>query len=190
MFFPNIYPSHKNELYKGTWQSEQYFIEAKEIVLNAFTFRKEKLSSKTRAVEKLISDSNSVSIHIRRDDYLSDKFNKGFGGICTIDYYQRAVEYLSELYENLSFFIFSDDMQWAKENILIKNCIFVNHNAREDSWQDMYLMHCCKHNIIANSTFSWWGAYLNKNPHKTIIAPKVWWNGIKDDVVPEGWIRL
>lgn len=180
----------RNELFKGTWQSEKYFIEAKETILRAFTFRSDLISARTFAVKKLIDDTTSVSIHIRRDDYLSCDYRNGFGGICTLEYYHRAIMYISQRCEKITFFIFSDDPQWARENMTIENCIVVDHNKGSNSWQDMYLMHCCKHNIIANSTFSWWGAYLNPNREKIVIAPRVWWNGIDDDVVPSGWIRL
>lgn len=181
---------NNNELLRGTWQSEKYFNEAKSEVLEAFKFQEKKLSEKTLQIKQMIEETNSVSIHIRRDDYLSQNFREGFGGICTLDYYKGAVQLLLESFEGLTFYVFSDDPQWAHDNLLMDNCVYVNHNSGNDSWQDMYLMHCCKHNIIANSTFSWWGAYLNPNPQKIVISPKVWWNGIEDDVVPSGWIRL
>lgn len=87
--------------------------------------------------------------------------------------------------------LFSDDIEWAKQNMQIKNGIFVDWNKSIDSWQDMYLMSLCKHNIIANSSFSWWGAWLNTNPNKIVIAPQQWMKSDSGkDVIPETWIRL
>ena len=88
-------------------------------------------------------------------------------------------------------YIFSDDMDWVKNNISISNALYIDWNKSENSWQDMYLMSQCKHNIIANSTFSWWGAWLNQNPNKLIIAPKKFLNTIETpDLIPSDWIKL
>ena len=82
-------------------------------------------------------------------------------------------------------------MEWVKDNLVLENAIYVDHNKGLDSWQDMYLMSQCNHNIIANSTFSWWGAWLNNNDNKVVIAPKRWWSTIEhDDVVTQTWIRM
>jgi hypothetical protein len=140
---------------------------------------------------KNINTTTSVSIHIRRGDYLSSKFVDGFSNICTIDYYNRSIDKIKSNLDLPVFFVFSDDQEWVKQNIIIKNAFYLNHNIGKNSWQDMYLMSKCKHNIIANSSFSWWGAWLNSNNQKIVIAPKKWWNDFKqDDVVPETWVRL
>lgn len=133
----------------------------------------------------------TVSIHIRRGDYLSQQFSAGFGNCCPLAYYREAIHYMKTYLDDITFVLFSDDMDWVKMNLPLDNAIYVDHNHGVDSWQDMYLMSMCQHNIIANSTFSWWGAWLNDNTDKIVIAPKRWWSSIEnDDVVPESWIRM
>ena len=114
-----------------------------------------------------------------------------YSNICTIDYYKKAIDFLQNKEKDLYFYIFSDDMDWVKNNISISNALYIDWNKSENSWQDMYLMSQCKHNIIANSTFSWWGAWLNQNPNKLIIAPKKFLNTIETpDLIPSDWIKL
>lgn len=175
----------------GTWQSERYFVNL-ERVMEAFRFREDLLNDKTVDLAKLLGKEDvTVSVHIRRGDYLSVTFASGFGNCCPIEYYQRAIDYMKQRFGNIQFFVFSDDMAWVKENLALDNATYVNWNSGADSWQDMYLMSKCKHNIIANSTFSWWGAWLNSHYDKIVVAPKRWWSTIEhDDVVPESWIRL
>jgi hypothetical protein len=194
IFYPEVFDfKHKNELFRGTWQSESFFENAKNEVRNAFIFNEDLLSAETRKLKTEITASNSVSIHVRRGDYLSAQYANGFAGICTLDYYQKAVETITEKRQNqvLKFFIFTDDAEWVQQNFNIENAVYVTNNTGVDSWQDMYLMSCCKDNIIANSSFSWWGAWLNANPIKIVIAPERWWRSFeKDDVVPHEWIRI
>lgn len=180
----------RNELFMGTWQSQHYFQGAEREVREAFTFKVQLLNEKTRRLMGQLEQCESVSLHVRRDDYLSPTYAKGFGGICTQAYYQTAIEYMRKRIGQPRLFVFSDDLDWCRSNLSIADAVFVDWNRNEDSWQDMFLMSKCKHNIIANSSFSWWGAWLNTNPDKIVVAPKRWWNGIKDDVVPEHWVRL
>lgn len=191
VFYPEVLQSiHKNELFMGTWQSQRYFEDAKDEVRKAFTFKKELLNDPTRQLCDAIEVCNAVSLHVRRDDYLSTTYAQGFGGICTKSYYQNAIAYMKSNTYNPKLFVFSDDIDWCRENLDIGDATFVDCNHGDESWQDMYLMSRCKHNIIANSTFSWWGAWLNSNPEKIVVAPDKWWNGLKDDVVPDEWIRI
>jgi hypothetical protein len=192
IYYPEIFQSEgENELFKGTWQSESFFTNARERVRKAFVFRESLLSSATKDIAQKMQQEISVSIHIRRGDYLSSQYFSGFSGICTLGYYKNATQIILDKYKNARFYIFSDDPEWAYENFQLENGTLIKHNSGNDSWQDMYLMTQCKHNIIANSSFSWWGAWLNTNTHKIVIAPKKWWNGFEyDDVVPERWIRL
>lgn len=192
IYYPEVFSfEHKNELFMGTWQSEKYFSNALSGVREQFKFKIELISTQTENVLKELNSRNAVSIHIRRGDYLSPQYVNGFGNVCTIDYYKRAIEYINQKIENPYFYIFTDDKAWVTENFHIANSCFVAHNTGADSWQDMFLMSNCKHNIIANSSFSWWGAWLNSNPEKIVIAPQKWWSGFEqDDVVPIGWIRL
>ena len=183
-------PSAKCGYFYGTWQSEKYFV-SPEKIREAFRFDTSKLSPKTIELANYLKGKLTVSVHIRRGDYLSGDFSNGFGKCCDIEYYHKAIQYISKTLENITFVFFSDDMEWVKKELPFDNAIYADHNHGVDSWQDMYLMNICQHNIIANSTFSWWGAWLNSNEKKIVIAPKRWWNTIEnDDVVPESWIRM
>ena len=192
IYYPEVFNfKNKHELFRGTWQSERFFEHAKENVRSSFQFKTELLSLKTSEIARKMSTETSVSIHIRRGDYLSPQYKDGFGGICTMDYYERAIEMIRSKVVNPHFYVFTDDIKWVKENFNLVNAIYVDHNTANNSWQDMYLMCQCKHNIIANSSFSWWGAWLNANPDKIVIAPSKWWSQFeKDDVVPDSWIRI
>lgn len=187
----DLFPAKNYNYFYGTWQSERYLVNSEE-VRNSFKFNEESLNYETKRIAKTINEINiSISIHIRRGDYLSENFAKGFGNCCPIEYYKRAIEYMRVKFHDPIFVVFSDDMEWVKDNLVMENAIYVDHNKDLDSWQDMYLMSQCKHNIIANSTFSWWGAWLNDNKDKIVIAPKRWWSTIEnDDVVPDSWIRM
>ena len=191
VFYPEVLQStHKNELFMGTWQSQQYFAGAEDDVRAAFTFKEDLMNEPSRQLRHAIEDCNAVSLHVRRDDYLSTTYAQGFGGICTTKYYRKAIAYIKENTEQPKLFVFSDDINWCRENLDLADATFVDCNHGDESWQDMYLMSCCKHNIIANSTFSWWGAWLNAHPEKIVVAPDRWWNGLKDDVVPDEWVRI
>lgn len=192
IYYPEVFNfTKKNQLFRGTWQSEEFFNDVKDQVRSSFVFKENLLSLKTRDIAVDIKATNSVSIHIRRGDYLSEQYASGFAGICNDEYYISAINYIKSKYDNLQFYIFTDDHKWVAEHFKIENARYITHNYNNNSWQDMYLMSQCKHNIIANSSFSWWGAWLNSNTDKIVIAPKVWWRGFdKDDVVPNDWIRL
>lgn len=161
--------------YEGYWQSPMYFDNVKEDVFKMFAFPN--VSGKNKELSKLIYSVNSVSIHIRRGDYLNAK---SFMGICELDYYKKAIGKISSSVENPYYFIFSNDIDWCIDNL--KNILntdrvdYVSHNVGKDSFWDMYLMSCCKNMIIANSSFSWWAAYLNQNEKPLIISPEKWVN--------------
>ena len=147
-------------------------------------------------VRKKIKNTESVSIHIRRGDYLNPENQAIYGGICTEEYYEKAISYMEEKLWNPHFFIFSDDAEYAKKTYTKDNYTVVDINHGRDSFFDMHLMGCCKHNICANSTFSFWGARLNENPTKLMIRPLKQRNTC-DWYVPEimkqlwkGWIMI
>lgn len=181
----------ENCMFRGTWQSPKYFTHAREEVLDTFAFDEKMISSYTAAMlEKISNSNNSISIHVRRGDYASGKYD-GLLLCSPIDYYKRAIQYMEEHLENPTFFVFSDDIGYVRENLEANNMVFVEGNHGADSWQDMFLMSRCSHNIIANSTFSWWGAFINPNPDKIVVAPRRWWYYFdQDDVVPDEWIRM
>jgi len=136
----------------------------------------------------------SISLHIRRGDYVSNVYTNSVHGTCSLDYYQQAVTLLESKLNNPHFFIFSDDLAWAKEHLsFIENVTFVELDVNIPDHDEMFLMSQCLHHIIANSSFSWWGAWLNKNLDKIVIAPKRWFideTYNTSDLIPDAWIRL
>ncbi len=174
----------------GYWQSEKYFNNIRALLLKKFMFRPISDRVNLDVAEKILK-TNSASIHIRRGDYLKESV---YGGICTLEYYRKAIECLQSLVKTkLCFFVFSDDIEWCKNNLKIESAFYVGHNKNIASYIDMQLMSMCKYNIIANSSFSWWGAWLNNKTDKIVIAPSRWFNKSKygrEDIVPETWIRI
>lgn len=163
-----------------------------DVLLNDFTFQLTHDAGLNKMCRE-IQNRNAVSIHIRRGDYLKKKNVDIYGGICTDSYYDHAMQYIMKKYSDITWCFFSNDIEWVKKKYQDKNAIFIDKEMFEDyhDWYDMYLMSKCKHNIIANSTFSWWAAWLNSNPEKTVIAPSIWINNcVYEDIYPENWIRL
>lgn len=152
----------------GYWQNEQYFSEIRAVLLNEL-WPRDPLSSNAQAIQLSIQQSNAVSIHVRRGDYL----NHPEIGVLDVDYYKRAVDYIKEKIETPVFFVFSNDVEWCKDNFsFINSPVFIEDTQTEID--DLMLMSQCQHNIVANSSFSWWAGWLNKNPKKNVIAPKKW----------------
>jgi hypothetical protein len=182
----------KNVLLNGYWQSEKYFLNIKEQLLNEITPNYE-FTLKGKFYHYEISKSKAVSIHVRRGDYLNMPSAIDFHGTCSMDYYKSAILKLDEKFSDLKYFIFSDDINWCKSEFnFLKSPIFIEEEPEKKSSQDLFLMSYCKHNIIANSSYSWWAAWLNKSHSKLVIAPKKWFaNKLNDsDICPETWIRL
>ncbi|SDA66103.1 Glycosyl transferase family 11 [Lachnospiraceae bacterium G11] len=125
-------------------------------------------------IKQRIENSLSVGVHIRRGDYLSPEVQHVYGGICTDKYYESALKYMRDKYPGCIFYIFSNDPDWVKENYAVDDVVVMEGNDEEHGYRDMYLMSKCKHNIIANSSFSWWGGWLNTNPDKCVIGPSIW----------------
>ena len=190
---PRIFTVPDGTMLKGYWQSEKYFINIENKIRNEFLF-KEKPDKKNKQQIKNISNVESVSIHIRRGDYISDTQTNQVHGVCSLDYYKKAINYIAKKVTEPVFFIFSDEPEWAKTNLKLDfETVFISHNTGRKSYEDMRLMSQCKHNIIANSSFSWWGAWLNQNLDKIVIAPQKWFNDTSrntKDLIPESWIKL
>lgn len=173
--------------YNGFWQSEKYFTNIENKIRRTFKFNHESLNYMSYNLLKTVSTQDSVSVHIRRGDYLGIENTK----VVTTTYYLNAINYVKSKIASPSFYFFSDDIEWVKSNFSLNNAIYVDWNIGKDSWQDMCLMSNCKHNIIANSTFSWWGAWLNENPGKIVIAPKKWMADLDEsDIIPNVWIKV
>lgn len=176
-----------NCYYDGYWQSYHYLNQIESIISTEIILRYP-LSKNCQSLISAIKNTESISIHIRRGDYINIKKNFDRFGVCSKHYYESSIQYISKLCENPIFYIFSDDINWAKENFIGSQYCFVYGNLPSE---DMYLMSQCKHNIIANSTFSWWGAWLNNKKDKTIIAPANWYNmkqnNATERLIPETW---
>lgn len=180
MYKPDILQL-KHGYVDGYWQSEKYFSDIRTIILKDFTFPPVN-DTKNRELIDRISEQTTVSIHIRRGDYAN-----GFP-MMTPQYYEDAINYFESVYNEVYFLVFSNDMDWAKHNLQFSQGEFVDWNTGKDSWKDMYLMTQCNHHIIANSSFSWWGAWLNQKENKEVIAPSVWFHHQETpDVYCEGW---
>ena len=183
---PNLVYSD-NVYLDGYWQNELYFKDIRQILLKEFV-PKSGLSPNAQFYAKQISHSkNSVSIHVRRGDYLEVN---GIG-VLSEDYFNKSVNKLCSSYNNLTFYVFSDDILWCKKYLnFIPNINFIENT--ENEVDDLFLMSLCNHNIIANSTFSWWGAWLNRFSDKCVIAPTGWRLDIKgsDKIVPADWILI
>lgn len=178
----------------GFWQSEKYFKDIKDIVRKEFTLKNPRSQASYSWQKKIEDTENPVSLHIRRGDYIEDPKTNAYHGVCDISYYKKALEIIEErLGKNIEVFVFSDDIAWAKENLtFIEKINFVSNNSIPDH-EEMYLMSLCRHNIIANSSFSWWGAWLNQNQDKMVIAPKKWNNRYREeheDLLPSDWMKI
>lgn len=164
-----------NSYLKGYWGSEQYFSSMKGIVLKEFTLKKKWISSSFMQLKAQLAGENTVSIHIRRGDYLKPE-NKRIFQILGAEYYKNALAFISAQVENPVFYIFSDDLEWVKKNFtILSGHHFINEDKQLTDYEELMLMSYCRHNIIANSTFSWWAAWLNANKDKIVIQPEHWY---------------
>jgi len=186
----------KAKFFDGYFQSFRYFSGLTEMVRKEFQPNEITLNN-LYVMPEGINKPNSVSVHIRRGDYL-DKANKKIFAPCTYEYYQRAVNEVAKKISDPEFYIFSNNVEWIRNNpgifIGLNYHIIDNSNINNSSIADFIFMSHCSHNIMANSTFSWWAAWLNNNPHKTVIAPQHWYNGKLNkttiDLIPETWLRV
>jgi hypothetical protein len=180
-------------LLKGYWQSEQYFAGYEEEIKKTFSFIAP--SSLNNTITSM-GHTNAVSIHYRRGDYLTNPLAQKVLGVLDAEYYQNAIERIKEKIENPFFYIFSDDTGWVENNPPTgENCQIMDRVTPEKHWHDMLLMSKCRHHIIANSSFSWWAAWLNSDPKKMVIAPKRWFadehmNANTTDLIPTTWTRI
>ncbi len=175
---------------QGYWQTEKYFQNVTEKVRRDFAFSVQDKGLK-ELLQEIKDTPDSVAIHIRRGDYMAAA--DVYGGICTEEYYAKAIQEIQKKYPEAVFYFFTDDVAYAKEKYQGSQYRFLDTSKCENyqNWYDLCLMSQCEHNIIANSSFSWWGAWLNANPKKVVIAPNKWLNTDKTpDVWCEGWIRI
>lgn len=191
LFHPEILREAPPMYLEGFWQSERYFADAAREIRNDFSYHGP-VGEKNQVWFGLIHAGNAVSLHVRRGDYVTS--GPTYHNLCDLRYYQDAIALLAETIEDPVFFIFSDDIPWVKANLDISGPHhFVFNNTGPQSFMDMVLMSNCKHHIIANSSFSWWGAWLNPDEQKKVIAPAKWFNNPEidtRDMIPSTWISL
>lgn len=191
-YWPGIKNVPQDCYLSGYWQSEKYFHEVAPVIRTDFTF-KAPLTRQNAELADQIGQVNAVSLHVRRGDYAKNPKTTATHGLCSLDYYRAAIQYVSDRVEQPYFFIFSDDITWVKDHLKVNfPCQYVDHNRGAESYNDMYLMSLCRHYIIANSSFSWWGAWLNPHEDKIVVMPQRWLandNNVKD-LFPFGWVPL
>ena len=182
---------------EGHFATEKYFKEYRDVLLIELQL-KDALGEAAEKISRMIALAAAenwvpVSIHIRRGDYISNDFAASYHGTIEKDYYEKAISYISSKFDKVKFFIFSDEIEWAKTHLsLNEEAVFVSNSGIKD-YEELHLMSLCSHNIIANSSFSWWGAWLNPNLNKIVVAPKKWVkkeNVNTDDIIPTEWITL
>ena len=178
--------------YLGYWQCYQYAEANAAKLRQQFSIQVSELNEPSTLLLHNIRHTCSVSIHVRRGDYCSPHNKMIYGGICSVRYYKDAMNCMEALLRKpLFYFIFTDDPEWTQKHLHIKNSVLVDCNRGKDDWQDMVLMAACEHHIIANSSFSWWGAWLGSSPDKIVLAPEWWYNGvITPHLLPDNWIRI
>jgi hypothetical protein len=192
-FNPEFLHFGRNCYLDGYWQCESYFSDIKGLIRKEFRL-KQSFEGKNRHLANLIGSVNAVSLHIRRGDYVENPVTKQFHGSCSPEYYEKAIHHMGSKINDPHFFVFSDDPAWVANNFRINfPMTIVDNNNESNGFEDMRLMSICKDHIIANSSFSWWGAWLNGREEKIVIGPQKWFNDPSIDtstVIPETWLKI
>jgi hypothetical protein len=195
VFDPRVLRASDNSYLEGYWQSEKYFEDQAEVIRQDFTFAQEPTGKNEKLLEE-IQSAAAISLHVRRGDYATDPATQEFHGLIPLDYYDQAVELIVKRAKLKvpRLFVFSDDPAWCREHLKLDYpTTYVSHNTGRKSFEDMRLISACHHQVIANSSFSWWGAWLNSQPKKIVVAPKRWFKDESvdtTDLIPEAWIKL
>ena len=192
-FNPAILTATNNVYLHGFFQSEKYFDDAAQIIREDFMLQTP-LSPQLSELAQRMSATESVSVHVRRGDYLKLTEND-WSYACGRDYYLHAFEFIRARVANPHFFLFSDDPSWFRDNLtFFRPSTLVSGELQTTQHQDMHFMSCCRHHVIANSTFSWWGAWLDPRPDKLVTVPDPWframWSVDTSDLIPKSWIRI
>ena len=189
-FDPHVFRRGGNVVYDQCWTSWKYFEGAEPEIRNAFRFPAI-VDAKNCSIAEVAHGTNSVAVHVRRGDYLA---SGTLGGLASLDYYERALGHFRERWSDLAFCVFSDDIEWCRSNLRFERAHYVDWNKGRDSFRDMQLMSYCRHHVIPNSSFSWWGAWLSDSLDKEVVAPQRWSNptsGIElNDMNLPGWTVL
>jgi hypothetical protein len=185
--FKNYILDKKIGYFDGYWQSEKYFLEIKDQLKNEFQLKNEMWDEHSLTLLDKIRSSKSVSIHIRRGDYVK----LGYNDTCGLKYYQEAINIINLKIKDPHFFIFSNDIEWVKNNLKLKTLkTYVEYTTEAQANKELLLMSSCQYNIISNSTFSWWAAWLNDYSEKIVISPKDWIVGLKQNILVDSWIKI
>lgn len=190
-FDPDVLVAPDNSLLVGYWQSEKYFVDHEAEIRNDFQFIMP-LGHEKHAVADTI-DERFVSVHIRRGDFVSHPASNAFHGTVPMSYYHEAASLLAKTVPDVHFLVLSDDSDWCRQHVDLGHETTIVDSRVGRGYEDMMLMSMCRHHIIANSTFGWWGAWLGNNPDKTVAAPKKWFVSHESDIedrVPRAWITL
>jgi hypothetical protein len=190
--FDAVLLEQKPPLYlDGYWQSERYFLQIRTELQAELTID---LSGANASLASAISQENAVAVHVRRGDYLSSMAASKFHGTCPSTYYRQAAEVIEQKVGPVHYYLFGDDPEWTKDNLFfLQPATIVTHNSAAEAHLDLELMRRCNHHIIANSTLSWWGAWLSDAESKTVIAPSRWFLDTSvdtRDLIPASWHRL
>lgn len=182
-----------NTLLEGYWQCEKYFKRHEKQIRKDFKLKMPISQAKKRIAKQIFQTDGSVSLHVRRGDYVTHKASSQFHGLPGIEYYKKAVSVITKDLNSPTFFVLSDDPQWCKDNLKLGFPTVIVDYIPQTGHEDMMLMSYCDHHIIANSSFSWWGAWLDPKPNKIVVAPKTWFrekSADASDIVPTSWIRM
>ncbi len=191
--FDSAILKHNEGYFVGHWNDERYFKESEQIIRGDFTLKNNLGASAQKISEKILSSSQSVSVHIRRGDYVTIPKVANVHGALSISYYIEACDKILEKFPDAKFFISSDDINWTKENFPKKYSLTFVSCPEISDYEELTLMSQCQHNSTANSTMSFWGAWLNQNPNKIVITPKYWFRDKNREVkglIPPQWIKI
>lgn len=194
-YYSYIERAPNNSYLVGWWQNEKYFKEFRSSILKEFSPKNPLTDYTQKILEQIKSSPTTVSLHVRRSDYVINKHANLFHGLASVEYYKNAIDYFTSRFDSPLFVVVSDDIKWCKSSLTMPaNCIFVEPQKNRHDYEDMMIMKACDHAVIANSSFSWWGAWLSENPSQIVIAPSVWFQDEKanseTEIVPSSWKRL
>jgi len=195
-FKPQFFELPDETILRGCFFSYKYFEPLRDRIVQELSLKKE-LSAQSREVERRILASESVSLHVRRGDIVSNpEYRSWYDGVVTDRYYRNAIAYFNDQLQHPHFFVFSDEMEWARSNLYIPGEVsYVDHNGPEKAYEDLHLMSRCRHNVTCGfSSFSWWAAYLNRNPGKIVLRTRRM-NALDhlnhpEDFFPDDWIAI
>ncbi len=192
VYNPKLHVIKDGAYLDGYFASEKYFVDIRDVLKKEFTLKVNLGKEGKEIADQIKLLENPVCLHIRRGDFANNPVQSKFHGICPIEYYHEAVKIIASKATNPHFFIFSDSIEWVKENFKIDYPMTFIGQGASKNYEDITLMSLCKHHILSNSTFGWWGAWLAERKNQTVVAPKKWFNKPIDikDLMPDWWIKI